>query len=179
MALHPGSSLRSSSLVTAREERGREQKSAREAQRERSQKGGQSLSDFRNICSRSSFPSSSLPGFSRFLSCVCRLQHNARGLTFELIVPELELLQARQVPDRLGNRTCTSQERGTREKSPIRFHREAWGQRVLESNHAPVRALLWSTSVCRFVRLLIDSGIAPAHRGKGERVRNLRFGSVA
>ena len=31
----------------------------------------------------------------------------------------------------------------------------------------------------RFVRFPIDSGIAPAHRGNGERVRNLRFGSVA
>ena len=64
MPPHPGSSLRSSSSVTAREERGREQESAREAQRERSQKGGQSLSEFRDICSRSQpVPRSPAPRF--------------------------------------------------------------------------------------------------------------------
>ena len=39
--------------------------------------------------------------------------------------------------------------------------------------------LIESTSVCRFFRFPIDSGIAPAHRGNGERVRNLRFASIA
>ena len=50
--------------------------------------------------------------------------------TRELVVGEEECLQIRQVPDRLGNRDCTSQERGTCEKSPIGFRRVAWALRA-------------------------------------------------
>ena len=145
------------------------------------QEGGQSFSDFRNILLSFLVPRFLAPRILSF-SLVRMPGATRSGIesrTRELVPLELEHPQVRQVPDRLGDRACTSRERGTCEKSPIRFRRVAWALRVLESNHAPVRALPQSSRCCRLVRFPIDSGIAPAHRGNGERVRNLRFGSVA
>ena len=56
--------------------------------------------------------------------------------TRELVVEEPELPQVRQAADRLGNRACTSRERGTCEKSPIRFHRVAWVLRAAHTSQA-------------------------------------------
>ena len=68
MVSHLGSSFRSSSSLTAQED-GREQESTGEAERERSQKGDQSLSDFRDILLSFLVPRFLAP---RILSCVCR-----------------------------------------------------------------------------------------------------------
>ena len=70
-------------------------------------------SNFRNaLCS-------SFPGFSRSLSLYAGCLHKR---TLELIAPEVECAQARQIADRLGNRACTPRERATgtiRERSPF------------------------------------------------------------
>ena len=110
--------------------------------------------------------------------------------------------QIRQVPDRLGNRACTSWERGTCEKSPIRFHRVAWALRAAHTSQfvpgqidlghavaelANVRRQLETGVVLQLNLAALDELPAQkldrdgscAHRRNGERVRNLPFASVA
>ena len=177
MVEHPGSSFRRSSSVTAREKRGtrkREESTgkAHERSQSTSRKEGQRFQGLLRssypILSRSLVPNvvprSPIFRVSRFLSCMPGTTRSGiESRTRKLVPPEIECLQVRQVPDRLGNGACTSRERGTCEKSPIRFRRVAWALRDLESIHAPERPQRSMFSSLRFVSEPHSVGMPPVN----------------
>ena len=77
--------------------------------------------------------------------CVCLVQHTR---TAELVVVEVELLEVREVADRLRDGACAR----AREFLCMSG----------STQHAPSNLLYSRTSTCRFVRLPMDAGMAPA-----------------